>query len=231
MNKKLRMQIFSAGFVVAAILGISSANAVPILTPQVDFRDVEFSGADRQTSFASSFEGVGFTISASRLTDGGTEDALLWWDAVDGIGIRGGMQQDEIDSDEFLSITFDQVIGLSHIFLSDLFTGEQYSGVTYDETGAFNLDNTGNHAFTAWDLFGSDGEKSNGEATIVLSKTIPVQEIVLSARAWEETGHNYSVIGFTDPPIVPEPDTLLVFSLALGLLAVSRRWRNKKACA
>ena len=117
-------QILCGAFA-CAVVGVLSpdAHAGP-LSPQVDFRSDSFSSADNQHSISGEVDGVGFTVSAYRLNDvDEMEEALLWWDALDGLGIRGGGQDDEIDFDERLVITFDTVIGLSILVVKSMMKG------------------------------------------------------------------------------------------------------------
>ena len=214
-------QILCGAFA-CALVGVLApdAHAGP-LSPQVDFRSDSFSSADNQHSVSGEVEGVGFIVSAYRLNDAGEmEEALLWWDARDGLGVRGG-EEDEIDGNERLIITFDTVIGLSELFFSDLFAGENTMGIIVDEAGTAALDSGVMIDFSADELLGTDGNKANGEHVLSLSKVEPVLSITLSAGG---LGHDFSVIGFTDPPLtstsIPVPGMSTIFVLGLLLLAV-----------
>ena len=215
-------QILCGAFA-CAVFGVLSpdAHAGP-LSPQVDFRSDSFSAADNQHSVSGEVDGVGFTVSAYRVNDiGGLDEAVLWWDSEDGLGIRGGGQEDEIDADERLVITFDEVIGLSELFFSDLFANESTMGTILDEAGTAALDSSLMIDISADLLLGTDGNKVNGEHVLSLSKVEPVLSITLSTNG---LGHDFSLIGFTDPPLtttsIPVPGMSTIFVLGLLLLAV-----------
>ena len=227
-------QILCGAFA-CAVVGVLSpdAHGAP-LSPQVDFRSDSFSSANNQHSVSGEVDGVGFTVSAYRLNDvDEMEEALLWWDALDGLGIRGG-EEDEIDGDERLVITFDTVVGLSDLFFSDLFAGEGTMGSIIDEAGTAALDSDVLIDFSADQLLATDGNKANGEHVLSLSKVEPVLSITLSAS---DLGHDFALVGFTDPPLnnnggiiietevkppvgIPVPGTSTIFVLGLLLLAV-----------
>lgn len=215
-------------FVAAVILPVflaSKALALP-LAPQVDFRDQAFAGANLSHSFSSEVDGVGFTVSAWREgLDGAQEEALIWWDDRDGLGIWGD-EDDEIDAGETLKIVFDSLIGISHLFFADLFALEQWGGFVYDESGSILTDFGFGATFSALDLFGSWGDAANGEAVLELDKSRPVTEILISVPK-NLLGHqNFALLGFIDPePELPLPATLplLLIGLAgLGLLGRRR---------
>lgn len=224
-------QILCGAFACAVVGALSpDAHAGP-LSPQVDFRSDSFSAADNQHSVSGEVEGVGFTVSAYRLNDvDEMEEALLWWDALDGLGIRGGGQDDEIDADERLVITFDTVIGLSELFVSNLFADESTMGSIIDEAGSAALDTDVTIDFSADQLLGTDGNKANGEHVLSLSKVEPVLSITLSTSG---LGHDFSLIGFTDPPLtttsIPVPGMSTIFVLGLLLLAVGTAFGRPRA--
>lgn len=96
------------------------------LRGQWDFRDVAFSGCFGQSEcFA-----LGVTITAERRDNDGENwiPAQLYWDPVDGIGVMAGGQNDEIDFDERVLVTFEGVKGgtvnIDRVWLSDIFIGE-----------------------------------------------------------------------------------------------------------
>lgn len=220
-------------YAAAAFIGLSTAATAAALQPQVDFRSSTFSAANNQHSFYAVVDGIGMTIQAYTVDDSGNQvEAALWWDSQDGLGVRSGYQMDEIDAGDSIVITFDDTIGLSHVFLSDLFRNETHNGLTYDETGWYEVDGGEGVEFNAADLWETEGDKANGEHVIELSKIIPVNQIAFFAPSHGGT-HNYSLIGFTDPPIpgatlqqVPVPPVLGLSLLALGGMAL-RRFRPR----
>jgi hypothetical protein len=68
----------------------------------------------------------GLTIVAQRRDEvGGTwMPATIYWDPVDGIGVKDGGQNDEIDFDERIVVRWGQDVPVEKIWLSDLFEGE-----------------------------------------------------------------------------------------------------------
>jgi len=209
------------------LVASGSAGATPLPTPGIDFRDPAFSGADRQASFTATVGGITLTLEAglSDPTLGGTP--TLWWDSRDGIGVRYAYEADEIEGPERLIVRFASPVGLSEIFLSDLFV-ESASGVTYSEIGHYRIDAGPLVTFDAASLLASPGDKSNGEAVIALSPIVPATTITFSApgRIGVEN-HEFSVLGLTDPPIpISAPPTLALALAALAALTFTRRRRS-----
>ena len=66
------------------------------------------------------------TIHAERLNEATNlwEPAQLYWDPIDGIGVRDGAQNDEIDFDERIRVAFNDPVSLTGIWISDLFHTE-----------------------------------------------------------------------------------------------------------
>lgn len=98
------------------------------LLNQLDFRDVSFRSCFDQTTCT-----VGnVTVEAFR-QDAITQEWLpteIYWDPIDGLGVLGGAQNDEIDVDERLVINFADPMEVNRLWLSDLFISEhgRYGG-------------------------------------------------------------------------------------------------------
>lgn len=96
------------------------------LREQLDFRDVAFADCFEQPTCSVN----GLTITAERRdVDGETwVSAQIYWDPVDGFGVMAGGQNDEIDFDERLLVTFEGIKGatvnIERAWLSDIFIGE-----------------------------------------------------------------------------------------------------------
>ena len=212
----------------AAVSLLAVGAAANPLIPQVDFRSQEFAGADQQHSYTSAVDGVAFTVSAWRDDGaGGLTAANLWWDGIDGLGIRGG-EEDEIDVGEYLIIDFASLIGISHLFFSDLFADETSQGQTFSEALQVTTDFGYSSIATADLLTGNWGNAANGEAMLALDKTIPVRRLTLTGSGVFGL-QDFSLLGFTDPVIdgmreIPVPASgLLLLSGLLGLGGLRRR--------
>ena len=218
----LRKIIGSAAVVTLVIFGYSSAHAAPLLSPQIDFRDQMFSGANFQHSFSAVVDGIAFTITAEieGAPSGGT--ATLWWDSKDGLGVRHNYESDEIEGTDRLRLAFEETIGLSEIYVADLFVERGYS-----EIGYFQIDGEAVFGFDAQSLMGTDGDKANGEHLITVDPIIPVNDIVFfSPGRIGRQKHEFALLGFTDPPLsMTEPAALALFGLGLVGLAFTRRKR------
>jgi hypothetical protein len=92
------------------------------LAGQLDFRDTSFRVCFEQPSCTVN----GLRIVAERLGDDGEQwgPADIYWDPVDGFGVLGGGQDDEIDFDERLTISFPEPQRVARVWLSDLFAEE-----------------------------------------------------------------------------------------------------------
>lgn len=108
------------------------------LRGQLDFRDVAFESCfGQQQCFAQ-----GVTITAERRAADGLEwiAAELYWDPLDGFGVMGGGQNDEIDFDERILVTFEGTkegtVNVERVWLSDIFIGEDQRYGTIDPAGA-----------------------------------------------------------------------------------------------
>ncbi|MFY0666061.1 MAG: hypothetical protein JXQ97_15665 [Natronospirillum sp.] len=98
------------------------------LLNQLDFRDVSFRTCFDQTSCT-----VGDVTIEGFRQDAITQEWLpteIYWDPIDGLGILGGAQNDEIDVDERLVVNFAEPVEVNRLWLSDLFISEhgRYGG-------------------------------------------------------------------------------------------------------
>jgi len=213
------------------VAGLAASAAGGPLEPQIDFRNADYSEANNNEAYSGEVDGVGFTVRAWRETsDSEREAAELWQDGEDGLGILG-TEDDEIDIGESLEITFDETIGLSHIFLADLFSNETRDGETYSESGRLTTDGGFETVFTGADLTGSWGDSGNGEAVLALDKTIPVNSFSLTVASGIGF-QNFALLGFIDPPLslatadvvsIPAPGSFALMLLGLGGAVFFRR--------
>ncbi|CUH82683.1 hypothetical protein [Tropicibacter naphthalenivorans] len=97
------------------------------LRGQMDFRNLAFRDCLDQPECAVG----GVVIAAERQVGPGVwEPARLYWDPIDGFGVLGGQQNDEIDVDERLVVRLPEPRVVGGVWLSDLFIGEgaRYQG-------------------------------------------------------------------------------------------------------
>lgn len=118
----------------SAVAQFASAEAVidRELQSGVDFRSLDYSVCVDQTECLVN----GIKIKAQRrdreedaaIANAAVEpiwnEAKIYWDPIDGLGIKDGAQNDEIDFDERLLVTFDTQRSLRKVWFSDLFKSE-----------------------------------------------------------------------------------------------------------
>lgn len=160
--KSAKVMLFSS----ATLMAASVANAQSFT---LDFKQPLFDVCNLRESCTI----VGIEISAFRTANGesfiqGADKvpALLHWDGVDGLGVIGGKEDDEIDPDEMIIVELPSYRAIKMFRLSDLFLGSQgrdsnggeYATIyTYAEDGRINrYDLQGGvelpvHEFNNWD--------------------------------------------------------------------------------
>ena len=123
-NKPFIFSGLLASFAISAsVVGAQeSAQIDRELAGAIDFRAVSFSECLNQITCTVN----GVTIVAERRLNEASAwtNALIYWDPIDGIGIKDGAQNDEIDINERLMVRFDEAVNLDRIWLSDLFISE-----------------------------------------------------------------------------------------------------------
>ena len=185
----------------------------------IDFTDGAFSTADGQASFAGTYSGVGLYF------DPAPSGATLYWDQKDGFGVRYGYEYDEIEAMETLTILMTTgPVFLDSVSLTDLF----YEGSPrYFERGSYQLNDGDWIDFAQDDVARTPSPDSNGEFTLLMNAP-DVGSIAFRApgRLGGGRNHEYSVGGLTAYRTeVPEPGTLTLLGLGLGLVAFRRRFR------
>ena len=174
----------------------------------VDFREPNpFGPANHKTSYTVPvLDGYELTITPA------PKGARLWWDDVDGLGVRYSYEKDEIEGVETLTLEFSAAVDLETIHVSDLF----FEG-RRREVGSYRLDGGPRQWFAA-----APGAP-NGELSIDVGAT--VRTIAFSAPG---RGHEFSVQALDVSPS-PEPGTLGLCGAVLVGAWVAHRRRRRRA--
>jgi len=208
----IKMKTFRTLFLSFAVvlLAFTAAYAIPAVGDlTVDFRTSAWSGANNQASFA-----VGTTTVAA-LPAGRT----LFQDNVDGLGVRGGSENDEIDQAEQIRVDFAGGRTLRGFWVTDLFAFPDGAGSLLGEHGRILINGT-----LSWDFYGFNSDPANGEQFIDFGANYLVNYAVFSAigTAFGNANNEFSVAGAVG---VPEPITMLLLGAGLlGLATVRRRF-------
>lgn len=92
------------------------------LASHIDFRAYDYASclAKSECTVAA------LTLTAERFEEKSSEwlPARFYWDPVDGLGVQDGAQNDEIDFDERIRVTFSEPVNIRAVWLSDLFHTE-----------------------------------------------------------------------------------------------------------
>jgi hypothetical protein len=195
----------------AALIGLAPAWSWAGL---MDFRSTSFAAADHATSFLQTNDGVTVAFTP------GPQGAKLYWDNVDGLGVRWSYETDEIESAEWLTISFSAPVELHYILLTDLFKEGGYL-----EKGWYQLDDDAPVWFVAdpGQVLGS----SNGLKELNLNRWI--SSIRLGAPGYiGQQNHEFSVASVEYSP-TPEPGSAALFGP--GGLVVGWAVRRKRSVA
>ena len=188
----------------------------------IDFRSGYFSSAHGLSSFY--YSPVGLTINAL------PEEAKLYQDSVDGLGVIYDYESDEVEGSEFLHLHFNVAQLLHEIFITDLFY-EPYN----DGSGSFLEKGQYSFGQNVWIDFEADinqtpSPETNGELTLLFASPTVIDDIWFQAPGWQNNcleGHEFSVAKIEVTSPVPEPCTMLLLGTGLvGLAGFSRKFKK-----
>ncbi len=111
-------------FVISALVvsGFVLAGPRTAQADYIDLTDPEFAAADFAANFAVTMYGIDLYIEPSS-----NDSPLLYWDDVDGLGVRSAYETDEIEADEILALHFmSGPVYLDSVSLTDLFYEDGY---------------------------------------------------------------------------------------------------------
>ena len=191
-------------FMLVLIVASTSFGSVSIIPSHlvVDFRSDDWAPAFGQQNY--SFDGV--------TAETNSEELKLHQDEIDGLGVLGG-ENDEIDGQEAILVTFEEEIRLGGVWITDLYKSSD--GGAIGEIGTVVL-----NGVTPFIFKGENSHQANGEQWVAFGDNGIVVKTALFYTIGEEENNEFSVAGFTH---VPAPGAILLASFGCGIVSQLRR--------
>jgi hypothetical protein len=199
----------------AALFFTASSIAGSAWAGLIDFRDVAFTPDAGDSTFTTEVDGVTWTFDAN------PDGATLYWDDVDGYGVRLDYEMDEIEGIEELRISFSEALFVNEIHLTDLFNEHGYI-----ETGWYVLNDVSPQV-----LFAAEPDQTPSPATNGV-KVLDVHQMVTSISFGAPglingENHEFSVSGLDIAQPIPEPASAVLFLTGSGVVGLAL-WRKRE---
>jgi|GEM_PF-4092991 len=161
-------------------------------------------------------------ITVGNVTATAENNEYLFWAADDGLGILGNNQEDEIDTEEWLDITFATDTCVTSTWVTDLFDAPDGNGQHENGTVSLYLNNA---LLASFDFDGSTSEQGNGSQEVLFGSAYTVDHMMFTVE--NRTNNEYSVAGIETEAcnVVPAPGALLLGTFGMGGVSYLRRRR------